>query len=256
MKKLIVKTVTSIVILICAGVTFVTTAQAQGKCNLQTVKGSYGALFNGPIIGFGSFAAVGVVTFDGNGVVSGTESASANGVPFSATFTGTYTLNQDCTGSITATFNPGNFEATLAMAVHENGKQAFVMQSNPPGTALTGIFKRLAEGTCNLETLKGDYAFLNTGTGFGVPIAGIGTMTLDGLGDLIGHGTTSFGGVVSNDTFTGHYTVTGSCTGTIAVTFTNGFTVPGDIVIVDNAKEIFLLATVPGEIATGTFSRQ
>jgi hypothetical protein len=52
---------------------------------------------------------VGVQTFDGSGKWTATESASFGAfVVRSVAFSGTYTLNADCTGSMTAKFPDGS----------------------------------------------------------------------------------------------------------------------------------------------------
>ncbi len=49
----------------------------------------------------GPFAAVGTDTFDGNGNIMGAASLDLNGNIVSATETGTYKVNSDCTGTYT-----------------------------------------------------------------------------------------------------------------------------------------------------------
>jgi len=71
-----------------------------------------------------------------------------------------------------------------------------------------------------------------------------------------GKGSTNFGGFFSTGTFTGSYTVNDDCTGTTTTTFPNGFVVTGNIVIVDNGKEILMVISNQGEVGTGTLKRQ
>ncbi len=112
-----------------------------------------------------------------------------------------------------------------------------------------------AEGKCNLLTVKGSYGYLNTGSAFGTTLASVGTMTFDGAGLVSGNDTNSFGGSISSSPFTGSYTVNADCTGTVAVSF-GFFTINNNMVIVDNGKEIFIIETNPGSVATGVFKRQ
>ena len=49
----------------------------------------------------GPTAEVGTQTFDGKGGTTGTATLSSNGNIFQFTFTGTYTVNPDCTGTFT-----------------------------------------------------------------------------------------------------------------------------------------------------------
>jgi hypothetical protein len=56
----------------------------------------------GTIVGVGPSSAVGTVTYDGKGNSVNTFTASVNGAIFrGVTLTGTYTVNPDCTGSLT-----------------------------------------------------------------------------------------------------------------------------------------------------------
>jgi hypothetical protein len=78
-------------------------AFARKGCSNASVKGSYGFRFNGTILG-GPFAGpatlVGIAKFDGAGNWTRTEIANVNGHPLpSETVTGTYSINEDCTGS-------------------------------------------------------------------------------------------------------------------------------------------------------------
>jgi len=113
-----------------------------------------------------------------------------------------------------------------------------------------------AAGICNLETIKGSYGGLVTGSGFGNLVAGVPVVTFDGAGNLTGNDVVSFNGFISTYTMTGTYTVDADCTGTMVNTFDNGFSVTNRIVIVDNGKEILMLVTTPGGVTTGDLKRQ
>ena len=64
------------------------------------MKGTWGFELNGTIIGFGPIAIVGVATFDGAGNWSRNERAVVNGnVLPREVIVGTYTMNDDCTGT-------------------------------------------------------------------------------------------------------------------------------------------------------------
>ncbi|MGZ5437229.1 MAG: hypothetical protein ACXW3F_14340 [Pyrinomonadaceae bacterium] len=108
---------------------------------------------------------------------------------------------------------------------------------------------------CHLGTLKGSFGYLNTGTAFGTSVASVGIMMFDGTGNVSGKDTNSFGGSISSAPFTGSYTVTPDCTGTLTINF-GFFTIENNMVIVDNGKEINIIETNPGTIATGVMKRQ
>src|SRR3954452_8592829 len=87
-------------------------ASAQApRCS--TLTGTYAALATGTLVIPGSaapapFNAVAIQTFDGAGKWTATESANFNGTILrNAPLSGTYTLNPDCTGTMTAKFPDG-----------------------------------------------------------------------------------------------------------------------------------------------------
>ena len=75
------------------------------RCSV--LKGTYTFVFSGSTSGM-PFNGVGLTTFDGAGKWTGIESANFNGfVIRSQAFSGTYTLNPDCTDTIFAVFPNG-----------------------------------------------------------------------------------------------------------------------------------------------------
>jgi hypothetical protein len=95
---------------------------APWPCSLATLKGTY-ALFGqgtitGAIPGFPPppllFAHTGILTFDGKGHFSGENKEDFDSVIVPETYTGTYTVNLDCTA--TATIN-----TSLGLVIYEAG---------------------------------------------------------------------------------------------------------------------------------------
>jgi hypothetical protein len=77
-------------------------------CSNATLQGSFGYTSTGTLLPayvpaplFGPFAEVGRQTFDGKGNTDATATLSTNGNPSTVTINGTYTVNRDCTGSMT-----------------------------------------------------------------------------------------------------------------------------------------------------------
>jgi hypothetical protein len=93
--------------------------RADGRgCGLYSVVGTYG-VSGGGTVGVGTpnpvqDTEVGLLTADGSGNVSGSVAFSANGTLLAATYTGTYTVNSDCTA--TASIND-----SLGEHLHESG---------------------------------------------------------------------------------------------------------------------------------------
>ena len=86
----------------CALVPGALAEREEHGCSLRTLKGTWGFVFQGTIIGFGPIAIVGIATFDGAGNWSRNERAVVNGnvLPHEV-ITGTYTVNDTCTGTTT-----------------------------------------------------------------------------------------------------------------------------------------------------------
>ena len=71
------------------------------QCSLAGAAGKYGFTDNGTVIGVGLRTAVGVFTLDASGNLNdGVATSSLNGSVANETFSGTYTVNSDCTGTI------------------------------------------------------------------------------------------------------------------------------------------------------------
>ena len=89
-----------------------------GGCSLHSVVGTYG-VSGGGTVGVGTAnpvqdTEVGLLTADGNGNVYGSVTFSANGTLLAATYTGTYTVNPDCTAS-------ASINDSLGEHLHEAG---------------------------------------------------------------------------------------------------------------------------------------
>ena len=120
------------------------TAQAR-SCSLRGVSGRYGYTTAGAIPTLGPVAAVGQVTLDASGNLTGAQTASFNGAIVPETISGTYTVNSDCTGTATVNvYHGGVLARTTNLAVifddNERELRAIFMTS---GTVLTLQGKRL-----------------------------------------------------------------------------------------------------------------
>ena len=117
-------------------------ASAQTVCSNQAFQGLYGFSATGwSVTTAGTFptAAAGNFLFDGQGGITTTLTLSANGqVLPSVVSSGTYTLNSDCTGTITFSVAVGDqsIPFTLNLFVDDNNKE-FRAISTTQGTVLT-----------------------------------------------------------------------------------------------------------------------
>ncbi len=88
--------------------------------------------------GFVPFAQTGLAVYDGKGhITSATftySTTTANGGSFRGTFTGTYTVNDDCTGTATANLGDGNvFHFDLVV----QSPSTYTLINTDPGALIT-----------------------------------------------------------------------------------------------------------------------
>jgi hypothetical protein len=122
-------------------------------CSLAHSAAKWSFTDNGTVVGIGPRTAVGVLTLDGHGnVVNGAATSSLNGSVAVETFSGTYTVNSDCSGSIDVKIYSGGtelFEITGATAYDDDMKQmrgVFTSVTAPNGAVLPTVI--------NLEARK------------------------------------------------------------------------------------------------------
>jgi hypothetical protein len=108
----------------------VSSAQAQDCPNLNlTLRGTFGYSSTGALLPIyaqhfaGPFAEVGSQTFDGSGGTHATATLSANGNVLRVTIDGTYTVNSDCTGSMTLNVSPLGATVHVDLVVDANGAE-------------------------------------------------------------------------------------------------------------------------------------
>jgi len=125
-------------------------ARADKTCSNHTLKGTYGFSQLGAVLGIAPFpvtaADVGIVSGDGFGNLTGSETVNVGGQVFTDTFAnGTYQVNPDCTGtaSWTAIFSNGAppQARSASFVIVDNGKEVHFL-STGPGTVLVGIARK------------------------------------------------------------------------------------------------------------------
>ena len=138
--------------LVIFGVTLVlsmagTAQSVNPTCSLARAAGTYGFTTSGTVIGVGPRVSAGMITLDAAGnVTNGKATSSLNGAITQEEFTGTYTVNSDCTGSATIAIRDlsGNLLLTVTLdSVWDDGmKQAryvFTSATLPDGTSLLTV---------------------------------------------------------------------------------------------------------------------
>lgn len=124
----------------------VASAQAESTdCSLASLNGSYGFTLSGSYVPAAiSYATTGRFVSDGHGSVTGSVVESVNGSISSGTFTATYTVAKDCTGTAVFNFNNGS-KSELVFTIVSGGREALLMDTDP-GTVETGTAKKQDDG--------------------------------------------------------------------------------------------------------------
>ena len=116
------------------------------SCTNESWEGSYGYLETGTRIidpAPGPRAAVGRMTADGHGNLAGNETKSEGGVTLNLTFTGSYTMLKDCTGSGSITLSNGEVR-NFNFVIVEDGEQILFIQTDPGRTITITATKQKA----------------------------------------------------------------------------------------------------------------
>ena|ERR1700756_4617182 len=116
------------------------------ECSMATVSGSYGYTTSGfvtaPTGAFVPVAAAGRIVFDRKGNVSGTQTRVVAGSALDETYSGTYTVNPDCTGSFTVVVQPDTRTSTINLVWTDSGNGVSAVFTNP-GFTLTSTARRI-----------------------------------------------------------------------------------------------------------------
>ena len=111
-----------------------------GECSNASIKGTYGFSCEGTVVGVGPLAVIGVLTADGNGTGSEVETISFNGdIVQGATFTVTYTVNADCTGSFVSSGLGAVFHNDFVI---DDNKKEFRLILTEPGFVAVCILRK------------------------------------------------------------------------------------------------------------------
>jgi hypothetical protein len=135
----------SFLILLAVGCLIEETVDASSEdCTLKSVKGGFGATFTGAITAgpfAGPYAAAARIFCDGKGAchAEGTQSFNGQIVPL-IDQGATYTVNPDCTGSITVDLGGGQ-SINFNFIIVDRGKEIRSIQTDP-NTAITGNLRQ------------------------------------------------------------------------------------------------------------------
>jgi hypothetical protein len=234
--------------------TLIAVGSASAVCSNGTLKGSYGSLeFGDKLPSYGVTLTHFVA--DGNGNVSGMVTNSSNGTISTATFTGTYSVARNCTGSYTVTLS--NSQTANGNFVIDNARKGFEMIRTDSGYAKAGFASAQGTTPCGLTGQKATYGLNVAGSGNGVgAVAAVGQVTLDGKGTLSGNETFSLNGTIYKRlSVKGRYTVKSNCTGTAQISVSGFPTSNYNLVVVNGSKGVFAIETDANTIVTGTLTQ-
>jgi len=101
--------------------------RAQTGCTVASLKGAYALSVSGLFYDAdgiqGVYASGGLATADGNGGITGADTVNLDGTPTRARqFSGTYTINSNCTGSMSLNDAQGNSIANMDLVIANAGK--------------------------------------------------------------------------------------------------------------------------------------
>src|SRR5829696_8548831 len=108
-------------------------AIALKPCTQNTLKGRYAVSGSGTkaLGGIGPISVVGLGEFDGAGSILANDTVSLNGAIFHRTYSGSYQVNDNCTGSATFVFPPPrNVEAHLDFVIVDDGDRAYFIETD------------------------------------------------------------------------------------------------------------------------------
>jgi hypothetical protein len=127
------------------------TANAQNKgCSNATLTGTYAYTSTGTITSppalAGPVAEVGMQIFDGNGSTKAAPMLSSGGTIMQLVISGTYTVNADCTGTMTLqVLSPFQATINVSFVINNAGDEFQAMETND-GFVITRFAKRLYPG--------------------------------------------------------------------------------------------------------------
>jgi hypothetical protein len=155
MKRTIAPTTLVIVFAIVFVLAIAPRAQAgeNKECSNATLRGSFGYTATGTLLPAavpapfaGPFGEIGRQTFDGNGNTTATATINANGNIINVTIQGTYTVNPDCTGSMTRNVSPLDVTAHDDLVIDDDGVELRTIATDPGEIETYGYRKQFPGG--------------------------------------------------------------------------------------------------------------
>jgi hypothetical protein len=121
-------------------------------CSEATLHGAYGLQFQGtrPVRppfppGIESFIGIAIRTYDGEGQFTQLSNVKGSviGVEADVQSTGTYLVNEDCSGSDTAQFVEGGPVVTDRLVIVDDGREVRIAVMTPVAIVNTGVMRKI-----------------------------------------------------------------------------------------------------------------
>ena len=232
-----------------------------GTCTNTTLNGTYYYVTGGTLVSGNTiypYAELGKLVADGQGNVSGRSQASVGGSLASYTLAGTYSVQANCSGTLTLTAN-SQASAPVTFQVLNGGEGAVIAYSQQSAVITGRAYRSDGAGQCANASLSGGYAYLLTGvaylSGSGYYYSQAGNVVSNGNGDISGVAMVNTNGTTVATTFTGSYSLGSDCSGTAHVSSSSG-TSNYSIAVVENGQGIVFLDTDAGTTVGGTAQPQ
>lgn len=237
----------------------IVTSPPQGKFSNASLKGQYtyslsGVEEIGATGSSASFTEGGVFTADGSGnITNGTDDFSQNGSFGSATFTGTYSINNDGTGTLVFTFTNGTGNLSLGVTLIDKNHFHLI---EADAFASGGGSGEIQDSTAFSSVPNGTFAFRTHGnSNLQGTVVEVGAMTLSG-GNVTGNADMLSAGVLSSVTLSGSVAAPGT-NGRGALTIsTSGGTTSNFVYYVVNASTLRLLQSDSAFLTLGRGEKQ
>jgi len=214
------------------GCLFSLPAQAQTACSNASLSGMYFYLVSGPYAitttGSSPYAELGKFVADGNGGLSGQSVASLNGSVTPYTFTGSYAVAGDCTGTLTLTFAGTQSPRAYPIAIVDGGRGAVILFQTPNESIDGRIYAAASRGVsqCGNASLSGSYGYLLSGVwseqGGSAFYSHVGQLVASGNGGISASGVVNVGtgGIATGSN--GTYSIASDCSGTVMLSDSKG----------------------------------
>ena len=231
-------------------------APAAAVCSNATLKGLWGYYHGRPLGTFNVRKLVGQFTADGQGNLSGSWTLNSTGVISTGTFTGSYAIAANCTGTLTFSSedqSPANFNI-----VFDAANQGFQMIQSDNGYAQSGFGMAQGVATCGRTGNKQVFAANLLGVVY--PSDDIedmvGQLEFNEKGNVSGTATLSLAGTISSVAVTGTYAESADCTGTLQITPAGFSPMNFNTVVVSGGHELILIETDSNTFVAGTAQEQ